>query len=292
MKCRAYLLHLTHYDPGWIKNKGKEKRFHRKTAEACIRAIALAGFNFLIIDIKDAVIYKSLPHLKRNYSVPMRELKELVELAKSLGLEVVPKLNFSKSNIHRHSQWLWNKQRESDTSLLWKDAVKAIDEIITATKPRFFHIGMDEDDTRSPEEYANALKFLYGHLKKRKIRMVMWAECGHNWRQTERWKEIPAIMNLPRDVILMLWSYHLTLEDWVQKLQRKGFDVIGTSASLKLKDEDKRTWYGENTRDWLKVLKKNKSFGHCLTRWIPTSSKNKSMLMEGIRETGKLFSEF
>lgn len=280
MKCRAYLLHLQEYD--------------QKTAESCIEAVATASFNALIISIKDAVIYKSLPHIKKPYSVPMQKLVALTNLARSLGLEVIPKLNFSKSNVHRHSEWLWKEQRPKDSAHLWKDALKAIDEIIIATKPRYFHVGMDEDDTRSPDEYAKALKFLHSALKKRKLRMIIWADCGHNWRQTERWKEVPAILNLPRDVILMPWHYEMTLVDWVRKYQRMGFDVIGTSASLPVKRKNNTwdvKWDGKNTCEWLKILKKNKSFGICVTRWTSTSSKNRSMLLEGIRESGKHFLE-
>ncbi|MBA4389173.1 MAG: hypothetical protein C0404_14465 [Verrucomicrobia bacterium] len=288
MKWKAFLLHLTHYDPVWLKTKDTEKRFDRKTAEALIHTAAESGFNMLIIDIKDAVLYKSLPHLKKRYTVPMRELKELTSLGRKLGLEVVPKLNFSKSPEHRHSHWLWAEQCPPDSPASWKDALKAIDEIIGVMKPGFLHVGMDEDDTRSPDEYKRALHFLYRQLKKRNLHMMMWADCGHRWRPAERWKVVPAIETLPRDVILMPWSYDHPLEDWTRKFMRWGFEVIGAASCIKPKKARKKHSLLKNTREWMATIEKTRALGIIVTQWTQCSRENAANMLKALRSCKRL----
>lgn len=283
MKWKAFLLHLTHYDPVWLKQKDTEKRFHRKTAEALIRTAVESGFNMLIIDIKDAVRYKSLPHLRKRYTVPMHELKELTALAKGLGLEVVPKLNFSKSPEHRHSHWLWEEQTPPDSPALWKQAMKAVDEVVAVMKPRFLHVGMDEDDTRSPDEYKNALLFLHKQLKRRNLRMIMWADCGHRWRPAERWKVVPAIKAIPSDIILMPWNYDHPLEDWVRTFMHWGFDVIGTSSCIKPIKAMKKHALLKNTNQWIDTLRRLKALGIIVTQWTPCQTKNAGRMLKAVR---------
>ena len=55
MKWRGVLLHMTHYDPWWMAQKKKEKRFDRDTMNACLDAAAEAGMSFVVIDIKDEI---------------------------------------------------------------------------------------------------------------------------------------------------------------------------------------------------------------------------------------------
>lgn len=289
MKYRAYLMHLTHYDPSWLKQKKTEKRFDLAVARECIRGVAAAGFNMLIIDIKDAVIYKSLPHLRKKYSVPVKELVELTELARGLGLEVVPKLNFSKSPEHRHSHWLWEEQCPPDSPALWKQAFKAVDEVARLMKPSMLHVGMDEDDTRSPDEYRKALHFLYRELKKRKLRMMMWADCGHRWRPAERWKVLPAIKSLPRDVILMPWEYGSGRADLVRNFMKTGFDVIGASMLNARAADTGKVELMRNTEDWYGVIAKTRAAGLVVTHWSPLTRANRKTLIKGIEGCRKLF---
>src|SRR5262245_32728794 len=102
---RAYLLHLTHYDPSWCKRKARERRFDLEVALDAVNAMAAAGYNTLVVDCEDAVRYRSHPELARPYTVPMRDLAKLARHARRRGLDVVPKLNFSQSQWHRHNHW-------------------------------------------------------------------------------------------------------------------------------------------------------------------------------------------
>ena len=283
---RGFLLHMTHYDPVWNKQKDTERRYDKPTARAVIRAMADAGLNLLLIDVKDAVIYRGLPDIKRRYTAPMAELVELADYARSLGLEVVPKMNFSRSPQHRHSAWLEPNQRLADDPKFWRRGLAAVDEVVNATGARIVHVGMDEDDTRSPAEYQAALHRLYRELKKRKLQMAIWADLGHPWRPQQRWKEEPAIRSLPRDIIVMPWSYSSAQEEWTPKLKRMGFTVLGAcgyDGSAKRGPDPLN-----NAREWVKAIRACKADGVVLTRWIKCSRKNRADLIEAVEQVGRV----
>jgi hypothetical protein len=58
---RAYLLHLTHYDPSWCRRKAWERQFSLRLALEAVDAMAAAGYTTLVVDCEDAVRYQSHP---------------------------------------------------------------------------------------------------------------------------------------------------------------------------------------------------------------------------------------
>jgi hypothetical protein len=102
---RAYLLHLTHYDPSWCRRKAWERPFSLRLALEAVDAMAAAGYTTLVVDCEDAVRYESHPELARPYTAPMRDLATLARHAHQRGLDVVPKINFSQSHWHCHNHW-------------------------------------------------------------------------------------------------------------------------------------------------------------------------------------------
>ena len=169
---RGYLLHLTHYDPQWVLKKNSERPFDLGLAMEIADELAGAGFNALLVGVSDGVRYKSHPEFRRKYSVPMKQLETLCKHARSLGLEIIPKLNFSRSAINRHNDWMLapkeNWYVHFDDDYYWKTGFEAIDEVIAACRPkRFFHVGMDEDHDRSYTQYVDAILRLRAGLKKR-----------------------------------------------------------------------------------------------------------------------------
>lgn len=159
LRHRGLLIHFSHYDPNWIQRKTKEERFDLRTGLKVVAAMADVGMNLLVIDIEDGVVFKNHPELRRRYSVPIAQLETLARAARERGIDVVPKLNFSKSHHHLHDEWLrphthlenWLQGR----TRYWRTARDVIAEAVRACKPRrFFHIGMDEDHSRSLRQYV------------------------------------------------------------------------------------------------------------------------------------------
>lgn len=284
---RGLLIHMTHYDPVWLKQKETERRYDLSTAHAVIDAMAAAGMNLLVVDVKDAVIYRRLPRIRRRYSVPMQELVEIAGRARALDIEVVPKLNFSLSPQHRHSAWFEPIQADPPSAAFWRRGFAAVDEVIAAIHPRIVHVGMDEDDTRSPEEYRHDLLRLHKELTQRGVRMAIWADVGHRWRAQQRWKEVPAIRALPRDVILMPSSYRQVPEEWIQRLVNWGFEVWG-GGGYRVGGDKPRLGADplENVKDWVRAIRKHGGSGVVVTDWIKCSKKNRALLLETVKKCG------
>lgn len=207
---RAYLLHLSHYDPAWIARKARERPIDLRLAAHVVDALAAAGFNAVILDCEDGVRYRTHPELRRPYSISMKGLAALAARARRRGLDVIPKLNFAQSALHRHNHWFRPHHDRFDDEEYWHRAFVIIDELIRACRPRrFFHVGMDEDHDRSTVQYVHAVRRLQDGLRRRGLRAVMWNDTAHmggrRWVHAE--KCLRAEPDLPRDVVQVVWDY-------------------------------------------------------------------------------------
>ena len=100
------------------------------------------GLNMVVMDLGEFMEFPSHPELavKGSWS-PERMQKELARL-RGLGLEPIPKLNFSAT----HDQWLKIYHRMISTPLyrqVVRDVIRDTVEIFGT--PRFFHLGWDEE---------------------------------------------------------------------------------------------------------------------------------------------------
>jgi LysM repeat protein len=281
---RAFLIHVTHYDPVWQKRKAREKPFDLKVAREVVDAMAEADMNLLVIDLADGVKYRSHPELKRHYSVPMGQLKRLVEHARKRGIEVVPKLNFAQSATQYHDQWLRPYNRRFNSGDYWKVAFELIDEVIGVCKPeRFFHVGMDEDMDRSHRQYAEAVRTLAEGLKARGLRAVMWKDipitCPGIWEAPGE-KSRAAERTTPRDVVQVPWGYREANPSLVRHLRRKGFEVWGATGGKP-----------DLVRQWRDAVLRYGGTGIMLTFWRPCRPGNRKGMLDLIRTCGPLCKE-
>lgn len=290
-KWRGLLLHLIHDCFGEKLTKSPpEKRHDQPTLLAVIRSMKKHQFNLLVLGVEDAVIYTQFPDLKRPYSVPISELSTIASEARKNGLEFVPKLNFAKSPHFRHSEWMGVKQGQADNAEFWERAFRLIDEVLSATQARILHVGMDEDDTRSPEEYFSALSTLYAYLKKKRVRMAMWVDIDQGWRPSNRWKVEPALEKLPRDVLLFPWCYYRALDKSVKRLTEMGFDVVGSSG-YKVESHWKEQGVSTNTRQWVESIRNQDAAGVLVTHWCKCDTDTRSLLLESVRTCGPILNE-
>ncbi len=279
---RAYLLHLTHYDPMWCRHKERERRFHLPLALNVVDAMAQAGMNTLIIDCADAVRYKSHPELVRRYTAPMRDLVKLAAYARRRGLDVVPKLNFSQSSWHQHNHWFRPHHLLFDNPEYWRRSFKLVDELVRACKPkRFFHIGMDEDHHRSVVQYVRAIKSLRDGLKKRGLRTVIWNDTayphGRAWVHAE--KCLAAEPKLPKDVIETVWDYSRIQPEIIRRLRARGFTAWAAPGQK-----------AELVEGWKKALLRLGGAGMVMTQWIPCRPENRARILGTIARLGPLYS--
>lgn len=256
----AVLLHLTHYDPAWMKGKKSETRFQRGLMEELIDLSAECGFNAAIFDVADAVEYASHPELKRAYTVPMQELADLAARARGQGLEVIGKLNFSKADRYRHNWWFRPYRELPDDDEYFRHAWQVIDEVLEAVKPSSrFHIGMDEDTVRDADGYCKVIEKLHAGLGERGYKTIIWSDACHDWGEPRNSVLEAAWERLPRDITLMLWAYRAAKPELVKKFADMSYPVWGASA----KEE-------AVARAWADAIRENDGSGLVATLWLPT----------------------
>ncbi len=282
---RGFLLHLTHYDPMWIPRKPREKQFDLDLALEIVDTLADEGFNLLVIDCSDGVKYKSHPELVKHYTAPMKHLETLAAAARKRGLEVVPKLNFSRSQWHHHNDWILGPGEiwydHFDDEVYWKKAFEVIEELIPICRPkRFFHIGMDEDHDRAYSQYVDAIKTLHTELKKHKLRTVIWNDTHMRYPtgKIHSDKSFAAEKAVPRDIVQVVWCYDRVPSEALRRVSKEGFELWGapgippTSAAA--------------FRD--AVLRVGGK-GLLMTMWIPCRKSNRRRLLDAIHAAGPVY---
>jgi len=282
---RGYLIHLTHYDPWWMKTKSEEKPFDMDLGLEAVDELGRRGFNTLFIGVSDGVRYASHPELAKPYSVPMDQLKKLSGRARSAGLTVIPKLNFSKSEINGHDFWSrrpgapWYE--EFDEPAYFKKGFDCIDEIIAACGPeRFFHIGMDEDHERSVRQYILAMETLRKGLKERGLRTVTWSDSsiGYGSAEVHQEKSQIAEKKISRDIVRILWNYQDVPVKEMKILRRRGFTLWGAPG----RDPG-------HVEKFKKALLSEGGDGLVMTFWRPCRPENREKMLEQIKTLGPVY---
>jgi len=280
---KGLLIHVSHYDPTWFKHKAEEGPFDSGVAVEAVEAMAEVGMNLLIVDCADGVKYRSHSELERHYTVPMRELAKVARAASKHGIDVVPKLNFSKSHWHHHDDWLGPHSMDRGWAQYegyYKVADDLIAELAATCRPkRFFHIGMDEDHNRSYRQYVATIKRLRKVLKAHRLRAVIWNDSCHvnndSRAQVHSEKCLAAEPLLPRDVVQMPWAYGRAYPSVVKRLAGYGFDVwVGAGGSL------------DSIRRWRQAVVANGGKGVVLTLWKKCDRALRADLLSMIRRAG------
>jgi hypothetical protein len=284
---RGYLIHLTHYDPIWFKRKTREKPFDLEVGLEVVEALADEEFNLLVIDCADAVKYESHPELARRYTVPMKHLQRLVTAAHRRGLEVVPKLNFSRSSgFHHHNDWMLGPGEvwydHFDDESYWEKGFELVDELIAVCNPKqFFHVGMDEDHDRSYTQYVKAIKQLHTGLKKRRLSTLVWNDTGIEYASglIHAEKSLAAEKSIPRDVVQLLWRYDAVPAASIKRIRKLGFELWGAPGA---RDAAGASAFREA------VLRAGGS-GLLMTMWIPCRASNRRRLLDSIHLMGPVY---
>jgi hypothetical protein len=277
---RGFLLHITHYDPRWWEAKDEEAPFNLEVATDLIDAMAETEMNLLVVDCADGLRYASHPELTRPYSVPMSSLAKLVTHASDRGIEVVPKLNFAQSGLHRHNHWFRPHNALFDNEEYWTLAFEVVDELIDVVHPaRFFHVGMDEDHWRSYDQYVAAIDVLHAELQKRDLRTIIWNDSACRWPQAaiHRDKSLAAEAGVPKDIVHVVWDYHDVQPEILRRIHSAGFEIWGAPGREP-----------ELVSDMRDALLDCGGAGILLTRWVGCTEANRKALLNDIRTLGPL----
>ncbi|MFH0965829.1 MAG: hypothetical protein V2A58_17670 [Planctomycetota bacterium] len=284
---RGFLLHITHHDPDWCLAKSKERLFDLDVAMNVVEALARNGMNLLIVDCEDGVAYKKHPELMRPYTAPMAALRQLAQAARERGIDIVPKLNFS-AGANVHDMWMrphwdlvrWLKHSET----YWIAARDLIEELVSVCKPqRYFHIGMDEDHSRSLRQYVAAIKTLRRMIRRHHLRPVIWNDSCHDsidaLSQVHAEKSRAAEDFLPRDIVHTLWDYARCHPALARRITSKGFELWAAPG----RDP-------KQIRRWKRAVLSAGGTGLIMTNWLKCSKSNRKRLLDQINTLGREYS--
>lgn len=261
-----------------------------------IEAMAKQGMNMVVIDLGDAIKYESHPEIAVNNAWSPERLQKELEKIRKLGLEPIPKLNFSAG----HDTWLKSYSRMVSTKKYYDVCSDLIKEVHTLfNKPRFFHLGMDEETMENQTHYDYLMVrqndvwwgdfyFLIGEVEKIECRPWVWSD--YVWHHPELFYK-----NMPKSVIQSNWYYSeifdLTqLDDSSQKrvkayidFDTSGYDQIPTGS-----------YHAENEKSILNTVEFCKShidnsrlLGFLQTFWKPTIEEYRERILKGIALAGE-----
>ena len=212
------------------------------------------GFNMVVMDLGEFVSYPSHPELAVEGSWSADRMRREVRRLRSLGLEPIPKINFSAT----HHMWLKEYGRMLATKPYYRvcaDIIRDVSEIFE--RPRFMHLGFDEEKienqrkrlvvcVRQNELWWHDLLWFVGQVEKLGSRAWIFSDYG--------WHHPEFLEKCPKSVLQSNWYYNedaqgydipKMLERYQPKLRlfadldKAGFDQVPCPSnwlSQKLKD--------------------------------------------------------
>ena len=274
--------------------------FDESTWDAILRHMVGQGMNMVVIDLGDAIKYKSHPEIAVENAWSTEKLKAELTKMRKMGLEPIPKLNFATT----HQAWLGEYARMVSTKKYYSVCKNLINEVIDLfDKPRFFHLGMDEETYSHQRDYnyvAIRQNDLWWHdfyilmeeVQKNNVRPWIWSDYA--------WHNPDIFFNkMPKSVLQSNWYYGASLEleklsdssktyvKLYDTLEKHGYDQIPTGSNH---SNDTNM---ELTVDYCKnVIDSSRLKGFMNAPWRPTLAPCLDTHKEGINQIGRAIKNF
>ena len=260
----------------------EENKVSIEAWDTMVKFLADRKYNLLMIDIGDGVQFESHPEISAPDAWSKEFLKQKINEARALGLEVIPKLNFSTG----HDTWLKEYRRMISTPVYYKVCADLIAEMCELFDyPRLFHLGLDEENAanqgghemviiRHEKLYWHDSFFLFKEVEKHGARPWVWSD--YYWHHPDLF-----IKYMPKEVLQSNWHYGTFMKYDPTKRQEyyrikayndlddMGYDQIPTMASYERHDNAYQTVaHGKNT------LSAERLKGFMTSPWFPTTDKD------------------
>jgi hypothetical protein len=185
------------------------------------------GMNMVVIDIGEALVYPSHPELAIKGSWTPDRMRDAVRRLNTIGLEAIPKLNFSTT----HNGWMGDYSHMASTRPYYRMCEEVFADVAEIFgHPRFFHIGFDEERAsfqenehfqyicvRLDEFWWKDFLHIVQNVEKHGARAWMWSD--HAWYHEDFYERCP------KSVVQQNWFYDS---------QNGGFDpATNTTSDLK-----------------------------------------------------------
>ena len=172
-------------------------------------------YNMVVMDLGEFVEYPSHPELAVKGSWSADRMRDEVRRLRKMGLEPIPKLNFSAT----HDQWLKQYHRMLATEPYYRvcfDVIRDVCEIFE--RPRFLHIGFDEEqmewqkksaivNCRQNELWWHSLYKFVDAVEKQGVRPWMFSDYG--------WSHPDFVKKCPKGVLQCPGYYNEDVQGYV-----------------------------------------------------------------------------
>jgi hypothetical protein len=174
---------------------------------ACVKRMSERKLNTLVIDIGEGLVFPSHPELAVEGSWTPDRMRDEVRRLREMGIEAVPKLNFSAT----HDGWLKDYHRMLSTETYYRvqrDLIRDVAEIFE--QPRYFHLGYDEEAPdwigkrnyfvmRQGELWWHDMLYAVKCAEDSGCRAWIWSDYG--------WHHPEFMTRCPKSVLLSNWYY-------------------------------------------------------------------------------------
>ena len=219
-------------------------RLDRGLWDRYMENLVRVGANAVIIDVGEGMLYESHPELAVEGSWTKDEVAKEVARLRAMGLEPIPKLNFSAG----HDIWLQEYSYMLATRKYRDVCADLIREVCEAFTPKHFHLGMDEETWGIQKDYYYAVirqhdvwwrdfYHLVACCEKANARPWIWSD--YCWAHPEEFYK-----KMPRSVVQCNWYYSMALDpaaitdekrklrlEAFEELDRQGFDQVPTGSN-------------------------------------------------------------
>jgi hypothetical protein len=254
--------------------------------------MAGAGLNMVVIDLGDAVKYESHPEIAVNNAWSTTRLHNELAKIRKMGLEPIPKLNFSTC----HDSWLGVYDRMVSTEKYYdvcRDIIAEVTDLFD--KPRLFHLGMDEENEanqfdydlvviRQNQLYWGDLYFLIGEVMKGGSRPWVWQDYV-------RYHPEELAKMMPKSVLQSNW-YNLTDFDKpttnksvkaYTDLEKFGYDQVPGGSNYY---EGSEKCFLNNVKFCFENVADQRLFGFIQSPWKYTIEENRAHILKSIELAG------
>ena len=259
------------------------------------------GLNMVVIDLGDGVRYQSHPEIAVQGAWTVAKTKEELARLRGLGLEPIPKLNFSAT----HDLWLGPYARQVSTPAYYRvcsDLIAEVGEIFDG--PRLFHLGYDEE-TLANQAYSEYVvirqhelwwrDFLFFVAETEKIGARPWIWSDYGWHH-----EQDFFARMPKRVLQSNWHYDLVYSEedvkkkpdpkephtrdvllerhkMFAKLEAHGFDQIPTASNFRFPES-----FDGIVRNCRKIIAPSRLLGFLNTTWYPTLEQYRQIHLDAV----------
>ena len=166
------------------------------------------GLNLVLVDVGEAYAFPSHPEIWVNGAWDANKMRAELNRLRGMGLEPIPKLNFSTG----HDIWLKQYHYMTSTAKYYQvvaDVIRDVCEVFD--RPRYFHLGFDEETPAAVKNRAMAVirqgdlwwhdfNYCVREVERNGARAMLWSDMICAGRES-------FLKRMSKDVVQMPWYY-------------------------------------------------------------------------------------